>query len=369
MATLDTLWKATAWQHGRHANKIPPLLMPDGSLTASHTDIQTILSEWFFPTVPKPVAMSDPDDPTPLPARGFAPITNEKVAVNLAGTSNKSAPGPTGITYKLLKWCHTANPSCLTSLFNAAVTLGHHPWRCATVVPIPKPSKIDYRIAKAYRPISLLECCGKLLEKIVAKRILLDAARFNLLPPRQFGSRDYHTASDTVLCATHTIQASVKAGKVTALLLFNIQGFFDNLHVNHLVHIFGLLSFAPCLCDWVRSFLTDRRITLSFNGEPLPEVVLNHSTLQGSPMSPILSTIYILPLLQLAELWRFCALSTYVDDGTIVATGSNHHSIMEKCADGFFHVTDWLMRNGVTLLGTWPTFFFLSCLICTYMIT
>ena len=123
--------------------------------------------------------------------------------------------------------------------------------------------------------------------------------------------------------------------------------FFDNLHVDRLVHVFSLLGFALSLCDWVRSFLTDRRITLSFNGEPLPEVVLNHGTPQGSPLSPILSAIYILPLLRITEAWCFRSLSTYVDDRAIVATGANHQSIRQKCADGFFIVTDWLLRNSL----------------------
>ena len=145
----------------------------------------------------------------------------------------------------------------------------------------------------------------------------------------------------------HTVQTCVKMGHVAGLLLFDIQGFFDNLHVNCLVHIFTLLGFAPSLCDWVRSFLMDRRITLLFNGEPLPEVVLNHGTPQGSPLSPILSALYILPLLRLTEAWRFHSLSTYVDDGAIVATGANHQLIRQKCADGFFTITNWLLRNGL----------------------
>jgi len=186
--TRDTLWKATAWRHGRCANKIPPLLKLDGSLATFHTDLQQVLSNHFFPTVPKPIPDSDPDDPAPLPPCGFDPITDEEVSCNLACTSNKSAPGPSGITYKLLKWCHMAAPSRLTSLFNAATTLGHHPWHCTTIIPILKPGKIYYQVVKAYRPISLLECCGKLLEHIMSKRILLDSARYNLLPPCQFGS-------------------------------------------------------------------------------------------------------------------------------------------------------------------------------------
>ena len=65
--THDTLWKATAWRHGRRANKIPPLLKLDGTLATSHTDLHQVLSDRFFPIVPKPVPDSDPSDPAPLP--------------------------------------------------------------------------------------------------------------------------------------------------------------------------------------------------------------------------------------------------------------------------------------------------------------
>jgi len=147
----------------------------------------------------------------------------------------------------------------------------------------------------------------------------------------------------------HTVQTCVKSGHIAALLLFDIQGFFDNLHVSHLVHIFRILGFAPSLCNWVWSFLTDHRITLSFNGEPLLEVVLNHGTPQGSPLSPILSAIYILPLLRLTEAWRFRSLSSYVNDSAIVATGTTHHLVIQKCLDGFFIVADWLLCNGLCL--------------------
>jgi len=76
---------------------------------------------------------------------------------------------------------------------------------------------------------------------------------------------------------------------------------------------------------------------------------MNHSTPQGSPLSLILSAIYILPLLCLTEAWHFKSLSTYVDDGAIIATGATHSLVIQKCADGFFTVADWLLHNGLCL--------------------
>jgi len=46
---------------------------------------------------------------------------------------------------------------------------------------------------------------------------------------------------------------------------------------------------------------------------------------------------------------HFKSLLTYVDDGAIIATGATHHSVIQKCADGFFTVADWLLCNGLCL--------------------
>ena len=255
----------------------------------------------------------------------------------------------TGIGYKLLKWCHIAAPDRLTSLFNRVITLGHHPWHDAKIVLIPKPNKTNYRLGKAYHPVLLLECCGKLLEKIVAKRILLDANRLHLLPPSQFGSRDYHSVVDAAMCLTHSIQSCVKTGHIGALILFDIQGFFDNLHVNWLVHLFTLLGFAPQLCVWVRSFLTDCHVSMAINGETSQSLVLNHGTPQGFPLSPILSSIYLIPLLCLAEEWKFHDLSTYMDDGTIFTTSPTHKIATNRAAAALCSVTEWLTCNGLSI--------------------
>ena len=149
------------------------------------------------------------------------------------------------------------------------------------------------------------------------------------------------------MCLTHSIQSCIKTGHIGALTLFDIQGFFDNLHVDRLTHLVTSLGFAPSLCQWVRSFLTDRRVTMSINGETSPKMVLNHGTPQGSPLSPLLSTIYLILLLCLAESWKFHGLSTYVNDRSIFAMGPTHKIATDCVASALRSVTEWLTHNGL----------------------
>ena len=77
--------------------------------------------------------------------------------------------------------------------------------RSCTVV-IPKPNKTDYSVPKAYRPIVLLNCLGKLLKKIVARRMQMDAQRHSILHPCQFGGTFQHNTTDAGLHLVHNIR-------------------------------------------------------------------------------------------------------------------------------------------------------------------
>ena len=255
--TSENLWEAAAWHKGCSIKCIPPLLVRPSRTSDDPQEMCEAFRQRFFITERPEVSPLQPDDPPPLPTRDLSPITQLEISAALSATSNKSALGSSGINYQLLKWAFQSRPDRFLDIFNAAISYGHHPWKEALVVVIPKPHKPDYSLPKAYRPISLLECCGKLLEKIVAKQILSDAHSFNILPPTQFGSCDYHSATNAALCLTHYAQAAVKCGLIASVVLFDIQGFFDNINIQRVVHIFCNHAFPPSLCDWVSSFLSD----------------------------------------------------------------------------------------------------------------
>ncbi len=130
------------------------------------------------------------------------PINPTKITTALKTTTTTTAPGPSRIGYRILTWAHTTCPDALTDIFNASLDGRVHPWHKGTVVVLNKPNWPDYGLAKAYWPISLLECMGKLMEKIIAKRFNRDILMNNLLPPTQFRSRPHHTTIVTAKMAT-----------------------------------------------------------------------------------------------------------------------------------------------------------------------
>lgn len=85
--------------------------------------------------------------------------------------------------------------------------LGHHPrqWRSAKIVVLRKPGKPDYSVPSAYRPISLLNTLGKLLEAVMARRLSYLAEEHSLLPNSQFGGRPGKTTEQALLVLSSAI--------------------------------------------------------------------------------------------------------------------------------------------------------------------
>jgi hypothetical protein len=187
---------------------------------------------------------------------------------------------------------------------------------------INKPDKPDYSLPKAYRPISLLECMGKLLEKVVAKRFNRDIEKHRLIPMKQFGSHPKHNTVDAVATLVHRIQATRLTGNTGALLLFDISGFFDDINPQRVTQTLRNLGFPPNICAWTLSFLTSCMASLNFGTYTSDPFSITNGTLQGSPLSPVLSAIYTASLLEASNSWTFCDLTLYVDNGAIYATSA-----------------------------------------------
>ena len=84
--------------------------------------------------------------------------------------SKGKTPGLDGITQEIIHYAYQAILDTFYSLYSSLLDIGYHPrcWRQATGAILKKPGKPDYSAPKAYRVISLLNCLGKLSERILA---------------------------------------------------------------------------------------------------------------------------------------------------------------------------------------------------------
>jgi len=239
----------------------------------------------------------------------------------------------------------------MTELLNGCLRAGHHPhqWKEAVICIIPKPNRADYTLPKNFHPISLLECLGKLLEKAIARMIYRDMDGHSLVPTTQYGGRNTSSTIDAGLTLLHNIQLAHQAGLRTGILLFNIQGFFDNINHERLIQVLTNLGFALEIVSWCCSFLKDRTVRLRFNGRTSDPFNFKVGTPQGLLISPVLSIIYTSSLLHKMRDLANTTLSMYINDGAIFVCGRNWRDIENALRNCYTLCTEWLERAGLSI--------------------
>uniref|UniRef100_A0A1Y1M3K6 Reverse transcriptase domain-containing protein n=1 Tax=Photinus pyralis TaxID=7054 RepID=A0A1Y1M3K6_PHOPY len=171
-------------------------------------------------------------------------------------------------------------------------------WKKAVVVPIPKPGK-DPLLPKHYRPISLTSCLGKLLEKLVNRRLQSFLESNDTLVSYQTGFRQGRSTID------HLVKLSD-----------NILRAFDNREFVAVLPKYNLRGNLP---KFVRSFLQDRRFVVRVGNTYSQEYILENGVPQGSTLSCSLFAIAINQIAsRVAEEVDKCL---YVDDLMICLAG------------------------------------------------
>jgi ribonuclease HI len=323
-ASSSDIWGFVNWGSGK-ARK-PPLgrvRRTDGTYATSPEDKADVFYEAYFPADRPHVDVIQPDDPPPRPTRTFADFTPEELTEALAPTSNVSAPGVDGNSYRLLKWLVAGHAPRVLAFLNACIRLGYSPRRLGVSinVVIGKPGKKDKEDPKSSRTIALLVTLAKLLEKMVNNRMQHDAAALGLLPPNQFGCRQKSSTLDAGLALTHDIEVAWSKNWSASLITFDISGFFDRVDHARLCHTLTLMGFAPCVVKWVRSWLLDRQVCFLIDGVRVEPRPCDIGVPQGSPLSPILSALYTAFVVGSPIDDDHAAMPFYVDDGAILTLG------------------------------------------------
>jgi len=181
---------------------------------------------------------------------------------------------------------------------------GYHPlqwWRAITIA-LKKPNKPDYTQPRAYCLITLLECIGKLLEKVVAHRLTYLTGQYNLISGSQFGDRANFSTSDAILIFVYDIHNSWNHSLATSTLTFDIKGYFDFVNREHLLNEMKKHYISLELVKWIANFLSDQEVAICLNSTQWEMKLVKNGILQGSPISSILISFYLAGLLDIFEI-------------------------------------------------------------------
>jgi ribonuclease HI len=353
-------WTYVKWARGNRRHLTPPLNWHGSTYIESDQKCNVFRDELYQKPPPDMYKFEIPDEDSRNDTIADSPITIEELAEIIASFPGDTAPGNSKLPYSLVKWAFECSQEHFLAFYNECLKRGYHPkaFKGALVVVVPKPNKPSYSNPRAYRPIALIECLGKLLEKIIAKRLDFFASEYGLIPFNQFGGRSGSSTTDAGVCLVNDIHAAWSEKKTLSMLNFDIKGYFDFIRKDRLLEKLFKKRIPLHYVKWVGSFLTDRSACFSVDGTSGDIGAVDNGTPQGSPVSPILSSFYSADLLdkfkdggitfpEFSDIPVECTI--YVDDGSLRAVSDEIQTNCKILVRAFQLVHEWVTENGLTL--------------------
>ena len=120
----------------------------------------------------------------------------------------------------------------LLGLINRSWRLGTVPsaWKHSLVIPILKSGKSPSD-PSSYRPVSLISCISKVMEKMVARRLYWHLEKNNIFSDSQCGFRKGRSTEDLILRLEHQVRASLVNRQVSMTGFFGLRQASDNVNI------------------------------------------------------------------------------------------------------------------------------------------
>ena len=240
----------------------------------------------------------------------FSPNDVKNVLKSLDRTK---ACGSDRVSPRILQMCASELCTSLALIFNASMQLGSLPgsWKIANVCPVFK--KGDRHLISNYRPVSLLSCVSKVMERCIYNHI------YPILRPlicsEQHGFSSKRSTVTQLVQVQHRIGEVIdRSGQVDVIYL-DLARAFDSVPHSLLLH--KIKSFGICgrLLNWFTAYLTGRSQRVIINGSESALLDVTSGVPQGSILGPLLFNLYINDLSSVVSLETFMGL--FADDSKI----------------------------------------------------
>ena len=134
-----------------------------------------------------------------------------------------------GVSFNIIKNCFGVHCEPLTYLFQLSLEKGVFPddLKIAKVTPIYKAG--DNSNVSNYRPISVLPCFSKILERLMYNRLYKYLKEYNILYEKQLGFQSVYSTNDAIVQLVDKIFDSFEKEQFTLGVFIDLSKAFDTV--------------------------------------------------------------------------------------------------------------------------------------------
>ena len=164
-----------------------------------------------------------------------------------------------GIGNNILRACAPSITEPLKMIAQKSIDTGVFPksWKKSNVVPIFKHKGAKDSVAN-YRPISLLSCMSKVVERQVYNELYNFCMENGLLSEKNSGFKKKVGTIDQLISLTNKIYQGLDDGEEIAMIFLDLSKAYDRVWHTGLLHKLKKIGIRGSLLDWFKSYLTGR---------------------------------------------------------------------------------------------------------------
>ncbi|GBB94298.1 hypothetical protein RclHR1_23270006 [Rhizophagus clarus] len=220
----------------------------------------------------------------------------------ISSMPNGKAPGPSMITYEMLKHLSPDTNALLLILIRKCFASADIPdlWRQAMVFPIPKPHEWRCQLQNTH-PITLLEVIRKSFVKLFYNCLSSIFAAHNVLTSGNFAGLPGETCRDPIITLESIIHDANCTNSPLWILSQDISKAFDSVHLTMLKFALECIRLPASSVKLILSlFMNQSNWVFTAHGDT-PSYQVRIGIDQGEVISPLLWVIYIDPLLSVLK--------------------------------------------------------------------
>ena len=272
-------------------------------------------------------------------------VETEIVKIINKFNQNKSA-GHDNIENAIVKKIANELAKPLALLFNKSVSTGIVPddLKIAKVIPIHK--KNDIEEFSNYRPVSVLPCFSKILERLVFNRCIEYIDSHNILNKHQYGFRANHSTYMAVMQLVDKVNKAVERKDTTVGIFLDLSKAFDTIDHNILLYKMEYYGFRGVVHQWFKSYLDNRKQYVYINSIKSNNQNILCGVPQGSILGPLLFILYVNDITKTSDILNFLL---FADDTTILYSHSDIVSKIPLINTELLEVSNWFKANKLSV--------------------